>query len=223
MGIVPWVSRNSGYETLLDKSIESAEYTNEHALDTSVQAVDSSNQTRGLSRTAATDLPTDLHELGLWLPEQFLANFGYKGAVHTTLGHPDAPVLVVVQHQGQNDGELPLTGDAAQLFELMVRSVGLGRSDVRQCALVGNKISSDSQPTGVQTVHEACTPQTRAILILLAMEDSDDPTADAHHCRFAQSQLPAWRIAHPEILLQENQRKRQAWQALKALQHYLAA
>jgi len=181
-----------------------------------------SRKTEPLISTVTTRFPSDLQELAVWLPEQPLADFGYKGAVHTVLGHPDAPVMVVVQrdeqHDGQHDGDLPLSGDAAQLFELMMRSIDLGRSDIRQCAL-----ASQSQSTNDHTVIEACTAHTRAMLVLVSMEDTGNDTADAHHFRLAPSQLPAWRIAHPTTLLRDNQRKRQAWQVLKALQLYLAA
>lgn len=204
MGVVPWISRNPELDAVLGNSAE--------------PAVDS---TRSSVADQPSVPPSDLHELGLWLPEQPLAEFGYKGAMHTTLGHPEASVLVVVE--GPSDGELPLAGDAAQLFELMMSSIGLGRSDVRQCALISNENNAQSARSVGQTLNDACTPQTRAILILLVMSDSDDLNADGHHCRLMPSQLPAWRIVHPDILLKQNLRKRQAWQALKALQQYLVA
>jgi hypothetical protein len=216
MGIVPWVSRNPEPEAVPYRSFETVLSTENRLAESSEQVVDSSH-------VVATDLPSDLDALGLWLPEQPLASFGYKGAEHTILGHPEASVLVVVQRNRQNDREMPLSGDAAQLFELMMRSINLGRSDVRQCALAGKMLPSDGQKTVVQSVSDACTPQTRAILLLLPLEANNDPSADAHYCRSAQSQLPVWRISHPDILLQENQRKRQAWQAMKALQQYLTA
>ena len=216
MGIVPWVSRNPVPEAALDRSLEPVLSTDDRVAELSEHVVDSSH-------LISTDLPSDLDALGLWLPEQPLASFRYKGAVHTVLGHPEASVLVVVHRHRQNDSELPLSGDAAQLFELMMRSINLGRSDVRQCALAESVGPSDRQQSVVQSVSDACTAQIRAILLLLPLEANNDPSADAHHCRSAQSQLPVWRISHPDILLQENQRKRQAWQAMKALQHYLAA
>ena len=216
MGIVPWVSRNPEPEAAVDRALEPVITTDDHMAESLGQIIDSPH-------VAATFLPSDLQGLGLWLPRQPLANFGYKGAVHTVLGHPEASVLVVVQRHRQGVSELPLSGDAAQLFELMMRSIDLGRSDVRQCALADNAGPSDSQQTVFQSVGDACTPQTRAILLLSWLEVNNDPSADAHHCRLAQSQLPVWRISHPDLLLQENQRKRQAWQVMKALQHYLAA
>lgn len=203
MGIVPWISRQPGPATPAPTG-------------------------QIPSTLSASDLPETMPELGLCLADRVLANFGYKGAVHTTLGHPEAPVLVVVQRyrhdvKQDSDTDLPLTGDAAQLFELMMRSIDLGRSDVRQCALADGLIPAHDESVGAFNVGRACNQHTRAVLVLMAMDDSSDVRADANHCRLAESGLPAWRIAHPDLLLQENWRKRQAWQVLKALQQHLAA
>ncbi|MFK7853004.1 MAG: hypothetical protein AB8B79_02780 [Granulosicoccus sp.] len=203
MGIVPWVSRQGG-------------------------SVAPASTVQVPSTLSASNLPDTMPELGLCLPDRLLANFGYKGAVHTTLGHPEAPVLVVVQRfkhndKQESDTDLPLTGDSAQLFELMMRSIGLNRSDVLQCALADSLLPGHDQSICESTVGRACTAHTRAVLVLMPMDDSNDIRADANHCRLAESGLPTWRIAHPELLLQENWRKRQAWQVLKALQQHLAA
>lgn len=236
MGLVAWVPRNPSPEALLEAPTEDTlkpTSSEGHILSSSLPAdpgkpVEMPGDKPGGKLSA---MPSHMKELAAWLPEQPLANFGYKGSTHTTLGHPEASVLIVVQRPGhgqaqnngeQNHSELPLAGDAAQLFELMMRSIGLGRSDVRQCALASGGVAAHDLGSVEQSVSTACTPHTRVILVLLAMEDSLEVSADAHHCRLARSQLPVWRIAHPDMLLQENHRKRQAWQALKALQHYLA-
>ena len=157
MGIVPWVLRSSDYQEVeSDRRPEPS-------------AVSANND---LSAPTAGAVPVDLDELGAWLPGQALANFGYKGAVHTTLGHPDAPVLVVVHHSSsfqqtdnpspadQFNAGPPLNGDAAQLFELMLRAIDLGRADVRQCSL-SSAVDSAQGVLAPGTVAEACTVNTR--------------------------------------------------------------
>ena len=64
-----------------------------------------------------------------------------------------------------------------------------------------------------------CSKATRGVLVLMNpwSFDRSDTAVEQHQSRLPESGLPLWRIAHPAILLDQPQLKRQAWQVLKRL------
>ena len=158
-----------------------------------------------------TDMETDtpVESLGAWLQVQTLASNAEPSL-------SNAPLLVVVESiaaesaESQPAGQSVLTGEAAQLFDLMMRSINLKRGDVRQCLLAG---------TQGPTVAQSCTVQTRAVLFLSA---SHPDSAQGFAGELPSSSHPVWRIPHPELLLAQPLHKRQAWESLKQVQKLLA-
>ncbi len=136
-----------------------------------------------------------------------------------SIGHAQAPLLVVVETHDVNV-QAPLSGDSAQLFEQMMRSIDVTRGSVCQCAVPVHAREAES---GHATVLSLVSPEHAAGL-LLCHEIDDNEAASAHAFSLAlvgRNALPMWRIPHPDILLTHPYKKRQAWQALKAVRQIL--
>ena len=136
-----------------------------------------------------------------------------------SIGHAQAPLLVVVETHDLNL-KAPLTGDAAQLFEQMMRSIDVTRGLVCQCAVLAEAKQVES---GQATVLSLVSSHVTAGLVLCHdIDDVEAASAHAFSLAFAErNALPMWRIPHPDILLTQPLKKRQAWQALKAVRQVL--
>lgn len=164
----------------------------------------------------ATPLPRDSAALAAWLPEQPLAPFIWKERRLTRVGLHDAPLFVVVERASEPAGGLPLAGEAAELFERMLESIGLSRRDTCQCVLASEpRVDAD-------TVARAAGEHRAATLILL-----QEPVAgsDAAACRLPGDPFggPAWCLPHPTRLLSDPLGKRLAWDVLKSVRAQLPA
>ena len=161
-------------------------------------------------------MPREPSVLATWLPSQPLAPFTYRERTLTRVGREDAPLLVVVERGVPAEG-LPLVDEAAELFERMLRAVGLARRDTRQCVL-----SAEPAPADADTVGAFALAPYRAALVLMQELDGE---LDGAACRFPLGEgaaaHPAWCVPHPDRLLLEPPRKAQAWQALKGLRRHL--
>ncbi len=179
-------------------------------------------------------MPTDLQSLSAWLSYQPLSSFLASGKRRHVMGRDDASLVVVVE-TGSGVGQHPLEGDAARLFDMMMKAIKLTRQQLRICALAGDSVESESgsgadagderaaeQPTRT-TLSDICNPQTKAVLLFVQRWDAPDDcvTSQDDTVRLAAPPCPVWRIPHPDILLSRNQLKRQAWQSLQALQRVL--
>ena len=204
MGFVPWVQRGSGGSTqdAQPNGHTDADVDVDLAADVPLQGAANSSVAQ-----VSDGAPTFASR-----PLCSLAN-GFS------IGHTEAPLLVVVETH-----ELlvtaPLVGDAAQLFEQMMRSIDVTRGSVCQCAVpAGANVAEPGQATvsSLVSIH-------RAAGILLTHEFEDVETASAHVMTLpvaGRNALPMWRIPHPDILLTQPLKKRQAWQALKAVRQIL--
>jgi hypothetical protein len=113
----------------------------------------------------------------------------------------------------------PFNAESAQLFDLMMRSIKLTLGQRKLCCLSSDNDESDASDAAC--VFQLCVPQTKAILLLVQDWNSlSAPVTD--HFRLDQPALPVWRIPHPDLLIELNQLKRQAWTSLQALQSVLA-
>lgn len=151
--------------------------------------------------------PRSVEALGEWLASCSLAEL---------TGPAEAPLLVIIEPSVDDLDKPALTGDAASLFELMLRSIRLSSRDIRTCCIT-------QAPTSL-TPGVLCTPHTRALLLL---QDSwpFDPaqSASAQHQGCLSDPLrPLWRVAHPRRLLEQPELKRQSWQVLKSVHALLA-
>lgn len=170
--------------------------------------------------------PRAMDILGEWLLEQALVPIEFRGGQHPVLGVADAPLLVVLALDAPSPTAGSMSGDDGRLFELMLRSVSLANRDTRRCQL-GHRMN-DSTRVGTDSVSQAgvsalCAANTRGVLVLMDpwVFDAGDSAVTQHQSRLPGSGIPVWRIAHPAILLEQPQLKRQAWHVLKALRAML--
>lgn len=237
MGIVPWVLRDTTSNPLV--SISGATTT---AVSEAVSTDTAESELAVVSPDAASSadlaapggsissLPADLAELSAALPGKAITALNIRGNWQNSLGSLDASVLVVVQPPTDSAviAELPLSNQEAQLFEQMLRAIGLTRKDITQCVL--QTASEDTVAGGGEAVAamESATVETlsggsvRAVL-LLQSDIGESEVAAEHQFAFGSASIPAWRLPHPARLLSEPMRKRQAWQILKAVRCVLAA
>lgn len=212
MGIVPWVPKAYAPETI------SASPLAEQTIDQPVA-----------QPAISTPAPHALGDVKLWLPQQAVVQMAVRAGSQSYSGNDDAPLLVVVETA---DGDNPVepvrsafNTESAQLFELMMRAINMPLAKRKLCVLAAAS-NPDQPPNNVQrvsSVNELFHVQTKAVLLLVKRWDGmqELKTADDHHVRLEQPPLPVWRIPHPDLLIQQNQLKRQAWFALQALQSVL--
>ena len=208
----------------VDQALQEGDKTSAVELPTTTMPADV-----GLEQTssaAASDAgaspPAAIESLGQWLLQQTLAPIEFRGGLHPVLGVADAPVLVVLAQDAPSPTAGSMAGDDGRLFELMLRSIALSNRDTRRCQLdsrPGTASASADDALLQAGVGGLCSAGTRGVLMLMNPWSFDvaDTAVEQHQSRLPESGLPLWRIAHPSILLEQPQLKRQAWQVLKRL------
>jgi|GEM_PF-3108630 len=199
---------------------------------TSVTPVALAVEPAGLAGLAGTPEPTDIASLGEWLAEQPLAGFARRGERRHETGPEQATILVVAQAEearsvveiespaGPDAGSmLPLTATQSELLDLMLRAIGSVLGDWSTAALA-DPTRDDVQGGVGGTPNVARVLEGRRVLIWLTRSPGDEAAAEAH--RFEVTGVPAFRMAHPALLLERPSGKRQAWTVLKALRNRLA-
>lgn len=252
MGIVPWVLEGdavavveapavvdvSGHTLLRPEAVASealvearqpqeGHVNDPHAV---LDAGDSVTAAAPITAPQATDLetfalPLELNALANWLPSQRLAAFKERGVIQHMTGSKTARLVVVVEPMAGVANQVPLSGDALRLFELMMRAISLSRRDVAITGLAGGNTSVDpalNTEASEETLAIICTDHTRAVVLLQQQWAYQSTNAAEHHTRLALHQLPVWRLPHPDLLLQQSALKRPAWQMLKAVQSVLS-
>lgn len=168
----------------------------------------------------AATTPGNIDELCYWLPAQQLIHFDYRGTVAHCVGQPEAQLLVVCEASTSAKlADVPLSREESQLFDLMMRAIELNRSHVCLCAVGGAEGGPAEQIQDRQSVSDLCTSQTRAVLFF--SQSVDDESSGGSAGRFDSPPVPFWRITHPGQLLVNPQRKREAWESLKAIRALL--
>ena len=170
------------------------------------------------------------------LAVQTLESFLYRGMMVDCIGVDSAPLIVICstvdvfgepvatlgnagdQSAANAAADKPMSAECMRLFDLMMRSIGVARNNVRLC-----EASHQTSATNVRNVAALITPQTKAVLLLDGSMATDGTSATSNDsARLPTSQLPVWRIPHPELLLSTPSLKRGAWESLKALRPVIA-
>lgn len=161
-------------------------------------------------------MPREPAALARWLPTAPLGVFHYREQSLTRVGKRDAPLLVLVERAEGVSIDPPLSGAAGALFENMLRAIGRRRHDTCQCTLVG-------APEGRGDNVASLAGREHRVALVLVRELDAGASADA--CRLPEA-LPvaaAWCLPHPDLLLAEPGRKRQAWEILNDVRARLAS
>ncbi|MFT5893303.1 MAG: hypothetical protein ACI8VW_000168 [bacterium] len=229
MGIVPWVSKSDSMgaisETITAPSWPIAARS-QHTVISELATVEPLGAEKVIERPAFVlgPMPATVEELKLWLPSQPLGLLTVRSTSQRFVGQPEAPLLIIVDSTKSPDvvqppAASPFNAEAAQLFDLMMRAIKVTLGQRKLCHLA--RENSVPGATKGACVLDLCVPQTKAILLLV--QDWNSFTAPVpDHFRLDQPPLPVWRIPHPDLLLEFNQLKRQAWKSLQALQSVLS-
>lgn len=211
MGIVPWISKSSNLQ-----DVQIASPVSHIDVVESVAAAE----------VSLTPMPHSLEELKIWLPSQPVRTMLGRAGPQFFGGVEDAPLLVVVDG-AENDVDpepmrSPFNAESAQLFELMMRAIVMPVAKRKQCVLHSEASYAQTSHGVAESVAQQLHVHTRAVLLLVKRWDSvETEPAEQHSIRLDQSALPLWRIPHPDLLIQRNELKRQAWLSLQALQSAL--
>ncbi len=144
-----------------------------------------------------------------------IAAFVRRGATVLETGGADARVLVVVERgPGTPPDGSPLAGEAASLLQLMLRAIDLERTDVSLCLPAPDGVSGPP-------VRELAGGSRRTIVWLVHDVETNAVGEIAGDEKLRSLGLAAWRLPHPELLLERPLLKREAWQALKGVRRRL--
>ena len=163
-----------------------------------------------------TPLPRAPEALARWLPSASLGVFRYREKRLTRVGQRDAPLLVIAEAAPGDAMNPPLSGQADSLFENMLRAIGRRQHDTCQCKL------ADVPEAAGDTVASLSGRQHRVALVLVRELDAE-LSADACRLTDVVPVAAAWCLPHPELLLARPERKRQAWEILRAVREHLAS
>ncbi|MFT4727130.1 MAG: hypothetical protein ACI9UN_001625 [Granulosicoccus sp.] len=229
MGIVPWVSKSESLIPMVEPITAVPEISAapiQQAVVRIAAPVETLAPANVIERPAFVlgPMPESVEELALWLPSQPLGLLAVRSVYQNFVGQPEAPLLIVVDSKKSKDSDQPpaaspFNSEAAQLFDLMMRAINVTLGQRKLCHLSRRIDPASATEPGV--VVDLCVPQTKAVLLLV--QDWNSFTAPiTDHFRLDQPPLPVWRIPHPNLLLEFNQLKRQAWRSLQALQSVLS-
>lgn len=218
MGLVAWTSDKDSEVPLVEVDEQSSDKF-ERAVAQSVGANENKPERPSLT---FDELSGSLELTAQWLVHQPLAHMPYRGANVVSIGSERACLLILCLHTESNV-QAPLSTEGGQLFDLMMRSIDMRRSELKQCAIstcLCTSLSSKSVPVHLDDV---LLPQTRAVLVLDPRPDvfADDDVINK--VLLPGSSLPLWRVPHPDILLAMPLLKRSAWESLKGLKRMLTS
>jgi DNA polymerase len=193
-------------------------------------------------------VPTRVHAQNLADLKQEIADFDGCLLKQTATnlvfadGNPDAPIMLVGEAPGEDEDRqgLPFVGVSGQLLNIMLKTIGLDRSQVYISNVIFWRPPGNRTPTEAETA--SCLPfierhiaiKNPKALILLGgiaakaiLKTNDGITRmrgkwrDYHPEGRADLTIPTLPFFHPSYLLRQSGAKRQAWNDLQLLNKFL--
>jgi len=249
MGIVPWVSRddvaiNDGAVAQLMREVETAEQSDNQIpvaapLSTPVAMPAAASVTHLAAEPVATkqaDAGSRPDSLALKLMQTRLVEIPFRGQRCAQLGKSDAPLLILVEAISTQQKQYPFEAKDAKLFDDMLRSIAWRRQDVCLAVLppAGNSLmleeagdlstdlsaNKSTEHSAVPCVADVCKPHRDAVL-LFRMSLPETLNTDELVVPMERKSMMAWQLPHPAMLRESPNRKRQAWNVLKAVRQRL--
>ncbi len=148
------------------------------------------------------------------LMDTVLVEIPFRGQRCTQLGKADAPLLILVEAVSTAQKQYPFEPADAKIFEDMLRAIAWRRQDVCLGVLPPAAQSSLLEQTG-PCVRDLCQPHRDAVLMFKQhLPESID--ANDLVVPLERPGMMAWQLPHPSLLRESPNRKRQAWNVLKA-------
>lgn len=187
MGLVPWVERVQ----LLEQNTQQAPAP--------------------IPQPTATALPEAQQD---FMQTPLLA-MPFRGQLCTQLGKSDSPLLILVEALSLSQSQYPFEPADAKLFDDMLRSIAWRRQDTCLGVLEPSVQSLALNDEPAAMVSHLCKTH-RDVALVFKLQLPDTESADELSIELNRPGLKAWQLPHPSLLRESPQRKRQAWNVLKA-------
>jgi len=207
MGLVPWVERVHTQEQDLAPTPEPNQTLTPESNQTAKPAV---LPEQALPRTATTGSGVEQD-----IMQTPLLAMPFRGQLCTQLGKKDSPLLILVEALSLSQSQYPFEPADAKLFDDMLRSIAWRRQDTCLGVLEPStqSLALNDEPAAV--VAQLCQTH-RDVALVFRLQLPDTESVDALAIDFNRPGLKAWQLPHPSLLRNSPQRKRQAWNVLKA-------
>lgn len=236
MGIVPWVERSACHPTA---AMGNSEVTPEVEPDAAITLRDSIvanelhqknkldqknelHQHNGLDPNVALDPNNETLSSGaasIAEPTDFmqtpLVEIPFRGKLCMQLGKSDALLLILVEAVSTQQNQYPFEPADAKVFDDMLRAIAWRRQDVCLGVLPPSSAPSLIVDNNALTVSDLCKPHRDAVL-LFRQSVPDTRNVDELILPLERAGMLAWQLPHPALLREYPERKRQAWNVLKA-------
>jgi len=228
MDLVPWVER-SWLERPADSTIKHTTELLEHGTDAAetlcdaVVAAEGEVAKREASRVEPDNAPTHPNAVPgnepVDLMQTPLVEIPFRGKRCTQLGKSDALLLILVESVSTHQSQYPFEPADAKIFDDMLRAIAWRRQYVCLGVLpplsapslfVDNEMGNDAP-----TVSDLVRPHRDAVL-LFKQSVPETGNVDELVVPLGRKSMLAWQLPHPCLLRESPQRKRQAWNVLKA-------
>ncbi len=234
MGIVPWVERRHiSADIVVGESVIPEPATTVPATTIPEAAIPEA----AISAVAAhPTIPTspsssDAIQLAPWLATPLLS-MPFKGSLRARLGRSDAPLLVLVEKCSSAQSAYPFEPADAKIFEDMLRAIEWQKQNVclallPSMALQANGGNLVDTPISDKTLTDLLGQQIRVILhftheISDSVNRLESMKIPDQSSVTVSSSLKIWQLPHPSLLRAQPDRKRAAWNVLKAAKAHLA-
>jgi len=222
MGIVPWVEHSvvqSDDATTLRDAIVVAEAQPVTASQNADQGVMQGEKMDQTAEHQQDTLATQHESTPGVEPVDFmqtpLVEIPFRGKHCTQLGKDDAMLLILVEANSTQQNQYPFEPADARIFDDMLRAIAWRRQDVCLAVLPPSAAPSLFVDDNAPRVSDLCKPHRDAVLVFRqSVPDHTNP--DELTVPLTRKGMLAWQLPHPALLRESPQRKRQAWNVLKA-------
>ena len=218
MGLVPWVLRDSP-QAAAQLSDNHAENTDAETL---VAVLTQTHEAPAVEIPAVTapvsQISNTLTDIDVLLQTPLIA-IPFRGRPCTQLGNPDASLLILVEAVSTQQKQYPFEPADARVFEDMLRAIAWRRQDVCLAVLPPTNNASLITEEQGNTVADLCRAPRDAVLFFrqqlprsLHPDELILPVGE----KTGRDTMACWQLPHPALLRESPDRKRQAWEVLKA-------
>ena len=165
--------------------------------------------------------PADFLQTPLQTPllQTPLVEIPFRGKICTQLGKSDALLLILVEASSTQQDQYPFESADAIIFEDMLRAIAWRRQDVCLGVLPPSSVPSVLVDNNAPLVRDLCKPHRDAVLLFrhcVPETSNETSNVDELIVPLERAGMLAWQLPHPALLRESPERKRQAWNVLKA-------
>lgn len=216
VGLVPWVERSSECIVAVETELETQDASVVVSAETSAPITPPIPEPLSKTSSATVAITDEIEQL-LHSP---LVRMPFRGDTTSVLGHPDSPLLVLVEATNMQQSAYPFEPQDARLFDDMLRAIHWRRQTI--CLAVIPPLNQLSVATESSDTVNTLLKNHRDAVLVFKSNVPDFMQADDHLLDIRRPGTLAWQLPHPEVLRANPAKKRQAWNVLKAARNHLA-